>query len=581
MCRLSEAWPAVMPASRRAGRTCASGERYSLGRQLKRWAYPLWVGLICGFASLHAVHLDADFPNHSPWIFDFAKYTDEGWWGNAAVRAHLYGNWYLRGDFNPAAATPVWPFLEWIVFCFMGVSVEAARGLAVSLFFANLLLSYLLVRVRGPRWVALLAMTLIVSSPFVYCFSRLAILEPLLITLTLAALNLTVRLPRFRHPMGVSLGIGVLFTLMLLTKTTAVFLLPAIAWAMFAPLWKERRVAIGCAVGAGTTAAVTFAIWMGLIAHYGLMRDYLYLFYINKYDKPAEFYWPLLSLGWALRGALWVDRILIPLAGLVIVASLLVWKSGWSRKLRHDPVFCSSLLAVLGYILFMTYQNHPQPRYYAVVAFFAFIELSIGIGVLLERVGPIATAAERMREFDSDPWENSPRGASKRLRGAGLGYGFLAAVMIAGCVNGDWTLYYALHPEYTFIPAVRSLTRFIDQHPGGKRLLVATSGDEITMISHLPTICDDFGTEDLPAKLKEYQPGWFATWNELDPGTLEDLHNHFSLEQVATFRAFDHPDRNVLVLFRLHPWPGEQVREPQGTDLQAALPEDKINVPIE
>ena len=181
-----------------------------MGRQLKRWAYPLWIGLICGFAWLHAVHLDADFPNHSPWIFDFAKYTDEGWWGNAAVRAHLYGSWYLRGDFNPAVATPVWPFLEWIVFCFTGVSVQAARGLAVSLFFANLLLSYLFLRTRGPRWTALLAITLLVSSPFLYCFSRLAVLEPLLITLTLAVLNLAVRLRRFRHPVGVSLGIGVL-----------------------------------------------------------------------------------------------------------------------------------------------------------------------------------------------------------------------------------------------------------------------------------------------------------------------------------------------------------------------------------
>ena len=83
------------------------GERHSLGERLKRWAVPAWIVLICGFAVLHMVHLGADFPNNSPWSFDFAKYTDEGWWGNAAIRAHLYGNWYLPGDFNPAAATPV------------------------------------------------------------------------------------------------------------------------------------------------------------------------------------------------------------------------------------------------------------------------------------------------------------------------------------------------------------------------------------------------------------------------------------------------------------------------------------------
>ena len=77
---------------------------------------------------------------------------------------------------------------------------QAARGLAVAFFFANLLLSYLLLRARGPRWMPLLALTLLVTSPFLYCFSRLAILEPMLIAFTLAALNLAVRLPRCSDP---------------------------------------------------------------------------------------------------------------------------------------------------------------------------------------------------------------------------------------------------------------------------------------------------------------------------------------------------------------------------------------------
>ena len=139
-----------------------------------RWLYVLWLALIFAFAALHALHLAADFPNHSPWSFDWAKYTDEGWYGNAAIRAHLFGSWYVPGDFNPAPAVPVWPFLEWILFFLTGVSVQAARGLAVAFFFANLVLCYALLRPRGPRWMAFLALTLVVTSPFLYCFSRLA-----------------------------------------------------------------------------------------------------------------------------------------------------------------------------------------------------------------------------------------------------------------------------------------------------------------------------------------------------------------------------------------------------------------------
>jgi hypothetical protein len=78
-----------------------------------------------------------------------------------------------------------------------------------------------------------------------------------------------------------------------------------------------------------------------------------------------------------------------------------------------------------------------------------------------------------------------------------------------------------------------------------------------------------------------YQPGWWATWNDIDPATLEDLHSRFSLEQVARFRAFDDPQRNVLVLFKLHPIPGGDVRDPGSENLQVPLPGDKIDIPIQ
>ncbi len=524
----------------------------------KRMAYTAWIALICLFAALHALHLSADFPNHSPWSNDWAKYTDEGWYGNAAIRAHLFGHWYLPGDFNPAPAVPVWPFIEWVLFFFTGVTVEAARGLAIAFFFANLALTYLLLRSRGPRWVAMLALTLLVTSPFLYCFSRLAILEPMLTAFTLAALNLAVRLPRLRRPVWASVAIGLLFTLMLLTKTTAVFLLPALGWAMLLPLWQRRGLAVRCALAAAAASAVTFGAWMVLVIRMGLLPDYTYLFFVNTYPKPPEFYWPVLSLWWSFHGGLWVDHILIPLSGLVVLGAALARRSKWSRDLLLDPAFGASVLAVAGYILFMTYQDHPQPRYFALVAFFCIILVAQGAAALLGGSG-------------------SPRK---------FGWAVLALAVVAALTNSVWTMSYVLNPEYTFVNAAWQVTRYIDQHPNGKRLLVSISGDQISLVTHLPTLCDDFGTPsstypDLEAKLAGYQPGWFATWNDIDPGTLADIHTHFSLEQVASFRAFDDPDRNVLVLFKLHPLPPDKVRNEDPDTLQAALPGDKIAIPIE
>jgi hypothetical protein len=537
----------------------------------KRWLYAVWLILIGCFAVLHALNLRADFPNHSPWFHDWAKYTDEGWYGNAAIRARLFGNWYMPGDFNPAPAVPVWPFLEWVLFFFTGVTVAAARGLAVAFFFANLLLSYLLLRGRGPLWVALLALTLMVTSPFLYCFSRLAILEPMLTVFTLAALNLAIRLPRMRRPIWASAGIGLLFTLAMLTKTTAVFLAPALGWAMLLPLWHRRRLALRCALAAWSTFAATFGLWLALMARLGLLGDYRYLFFVNRYIKPGEFYWPLISFWWSFHGGLWVDHILIPMAGLVVLGAATAglayarqdavsW-SAWGRKLLLDPVFGASVLAVAGYILFMTYQNHPQPRYFAVVAVFCFILVAQGAGALLgNQDTPVAAQS------------NWPRR---------LGIALAGLTAIAAAMNGVQTVSYAAHPQYTFVDAAERLTRYIDEHPNGNRMLVSISGDEIMLITHLPALCDDFGTVDLPTKIGAYQPGWWAAWNDIDPGTLEDLHIHYSLEQVAKFRAFDDPERNVLVLFKLRPLPGGQARDFGDRDLRVPLPGDKIDIPLQ
>lgn len=519
----------------------------------KRWVELIWVALILAFAGLHGLHLQADFPNHTPWFHDWAKYTDEGWYGNAAIRAHLFGHWYQPWDFNPAVALPVWPFLEWLLFFATGVSAEAARSLAIFFFFASLFLSYTLLRTTGRRWAALLALTLLVTSQFLYCFSRLAILEPLLIAFILAAFNLAVRLPRFRRPILVSILLGLLITLIALTKTTGVFLLPALAWAAVLPLWQKRRLALRCVAAATATAVLSYSAWMALVVHAHLLRDYRYLFFINTYPKPTQRIWPLVSLWWSFHGGLWIDHILAPLAGLVVAAALIGWRSSWARRLLADPVFGASVLAVGGYIFFMTVQNHPQARYFTVVAFFCMFLLAQGADALLEATG-------RARQF---------------------GAGIVALAVGTALLNGAWTLSYALHPEYTFVDAAHELARFIDQHPNGNRLLVSSSGDELALIGHVPALDDDFGTLPLHEKIGVYQPGWFVTWNGIDAGTLADLHTHFSLEQAASFRAFDDPQRNRLVLFKLHPLPQGLMRDQHDENLQIALPGDKFDIPID
>ena len=531
-------------------------------RRLRRWGYVVWLAAIAAFALLHAWHLRADFPNRSPWAFDWAKFTDEGWYGNAAIRAHLFGNWYVAGDFNPAVAVPVWPFLEWLLFFSTGVTVEAARGLAIGCFFLSLLLSYLLIRSRGPRSMALLGVTLVVTSPFLYCFSRLAILEPLETTLALAALNLAVRLNRLRRPVQTSGWIGLLFALVILTKPTGLFLFPALLWAVVVPLWDRRKLALRCALVTTAVAGAACGAWLALVAGFGLLGDYKYYFVVNTYSKPPEWYWPLVAFWWSFHGLFWIDRSLILLAAGVVLGAAFAWRGAWARKLWRDPLFGASLWAVAGCLLFMTLENHPQPRYFAVPAFFCFFVAALGAGALLDpavQPGP----------------QDKPKAIPR------LGWAVAILAVAAAGLQGVQVIRYATHPEYTWVRAASQLASYMDTHPNGKRLLVSISGDEITLLTHVPSLCDDFSAPDLPSKLRRYQPGWYATWNDLDPNSLDDLHTVYSLEQVASFPAFDDPDRDLLVLFKLHPLPNGKIRNPGEQNLKIALPGDKIDIPID
>jgi hypothetical protein len=359
---------------------------------------------------------------------------------------------------------------------------------------------------------------------------------------------------------------------------------------MVLPLWRSRRLALGplqaslgpmgrrlilrCVAAAVCAALVSYGAWMALILRLGLFADYEYLFEVNRFVKPLQFDWPLISLWWSFHGGLWVDRILIPMAGMAVVAAGLSRRRRWARRLLLDPVFGASVLAVAGMICFMTYQDHPQPRYFAVFAFFCFFIVAQEAHALLGLA-------------------NAPGDANNCGEGTGGGparvasFAFIGLTAVAIGINAAWMLDYALHPEYSFVNVAERLTHYIDEHPNGNRMLVSVSGDEIMLITRQPAINDLFNSPnpvlefpDLASKLAYYRPGWYACWNQLDPGVLEDLHTRYSVEQVASFRAFDDRTRNVLVLFKLHPWPADEVLEPTEENLRVRFPEDKFDIPL-
>jgi 4-amino-4-deoxy-L-arabinose transferase-like glycosyltransferase len=496
----------------------------------------LWIAGICLLYAMHLLHLGADFPNFSPWM-DYAKYTDEGWYASAAVRHFLSGSWRVPGAFNPGAALPIWPLLEGIVFRFTGVSLQAARLLVLAVFAGNLLLTYALIRTQHRQWLALLGVTIVAANAFLFAFSRLAILEPLLIFWMLLSWLLALHLPRAASaPVRYLLltAIGLLICLQILTKTTAIFLLPATVYL----LWHAARCQLRpFAQYAATVTAAAFLPWAAyyfLVVRPHYLSDYQYLFAANQWVKPDTVEGWIAAFWYALHGSLWIDKWLCLLAGALLILSAI-----WLRRLWQNPLFTASALAAAGYIFFIGWHDNVQPRYYQVIAFPLVMAVCAGTALLLEK---------------------------RRWAGATA----LAVIVISIGLNLRLMTHFIRHPDHTFSVAAWRLTRYIDRHSDGNRLLLSISGANITLITHLPSICDDFGTYDLVYRIHTYKPGWYAAWNELDAGTLADLRTQYSLQPVAEFHAFDDTDRDRLILYKLIPLPPDKQR------YKAAL-EEKAN----
>ncbi|HTX40233.1 MAG TPA: hypothetical protein VMD25_00290 [Acidobacteriaceae bacterium] len=512
-----------------------------------RALYLLWTVALCALYCLHFRHLLADFPNDSPWM-DFSKYTDEGWYANAAIRHFLLGRWYLPGDFNPAVAVPVWPLLLAGVFRFTGVSLAAARATVLCVLGLNLVLVYALIRARAPRWAALLAVTLLLANPFLYAFSRLAILEPLSFAFLLCSWLTALRLPsasaRARVPLLILTGF--LLCLLVLAKTTGIFLIPStlflVSWACGFRLRPTlRAIAI-----TSLAAALPWSAWYWLAIRPRYLNDFRYFFSANSWPIPDTLTGKLAAFWYALHGTLWISP---ALCITVIVLLLLTLIAACRSVFWRNPLVPASLLAIAGTLFFIGWQNRPAPRYYEAVIFPLCIPAVLAVAHLFE--------ARAVNQSDSP---SPPLRARKTLAllpriAAAAALVALSIVSINGIVH---TIRYVRHPQYTWLTAATNLTRYIDTHPAPNRLLLSISGDQIALTTHLPAICDDYGPWDLPYRIHVYQPSWYAAWNAIDDDTLADLQTQFSIEQVAAFPAFDAAERDLLILYRLHPLPADK-----------------------
>lgn len=466
------------------------------------------------FFTIHFVHLSADLPNHSPWV-DGAKTTDEGWYAGAATHYFVTGHWYLPGSFNPAVAIPVWPALLALWFKVTGVSMVYARVLMLLFYGASLGLMCLLIRRYrpGPAWAA--ALLLMAAHPYCYVFDRLAILEPLVVFWLLLGLWLAdgTSLANTRS----QLLVGIVVVLMVLTKTTGAFLVPAILyqfWAArgFPPLKSLLR---PTAVILSTAAVLWFA-WYLLAIRPHHLADYKLMVAANRnrvYLRAMPYTaWRVLKGSFVMNPMLFSGAMLI----LALSARLL-------RRLWHNPLFGSSAVAMLGYMTFIWYHAKLyEARYYLVLAIPITILVVLGVTELLATVKPLGLAVTGVLTF-------------------------AAVSMMAQ------TAAYALHPRYEMLSASNQIADHIHADRSVPDMLLSNSGDDITLFTGIPAVCWEFTTDGLAPVLDRYHPGWYAEWSPEEDAVRTKLSARYRLTEVARYRIFDLPLKDWLILYRLDP----------------------------
>jgi 4-amino-4-deoxy-L-arabinose transferase-like glycosyltransferase len=371
-------------------------------------------------------------------------------------------------------------------------------------------LVYLLVRRYGGPGAATVAVLLLAASPFAFAFSRLVTLDTVVVFEF--CLLLWVAGYAYRRRMWPLVTLGLLIPVMLLTKTTAAALLPAVVWLLWIATGKRRFLKAILVVGALAGAGMGGYLFLVLRSRYA--ADYNYFYDINaladvEWGRTASFLRQLLHHG------LWIDRVLYP-AGLAVLGVSLVWL----RKLWRNPLFAASWLAFAGQAAYiLRRQDDYAPRYF----------LAMLVPLILALVLALQELRTRNRAVAS-----------------------LLAVTLAAAVVLDMAqvVGFVRHPQFQFYEGAKSIRAIVDADGKAHRLLLGASGDQLSLMMGVSSINDGYSSEDLDKKAASYRPGWYVGWNDLDQDILGDL-SAFRLDKVATFRVFDNDQRNLLTLYRM------------------------------
>jgi len=174
---------------------------------------------------LLAVNLRLGFLDADPFPFTVfgTTWVDEGVLSQNSRHNALFGDWKLEGNlWNPLYISPTHTILQFLFFEVFGVSTLSARLAPALLGIASVLLAGLLLMFRKFEEGAIF-MILLLINPMLIAYSRIAMLEPILLSIIILTLGLLVNDRKLSWFL-----VGVLMPILFFSKITSAFFIASI-----------------------------------------------------------------------------------------------------------------------------------------------------------------------------------------------------------------------------------------------------------------------------------------------------------------------------------------------------------------
>jgi hypothetical protein len=497
-------------------------------------------------ACLRFLNLSADFPM----ALDSrgAAFTDEGWWSRNAVAFVREGRWYIDDGYNTVFSLPVLPVLQAFWFKLFGISLTSARAISAvcSLIITGLL--YAIARRELSAKTAWLTPFLVLSSYAMFVYSRIALLEMPMLVLLLLSLWLIItaqpspktsppktnsdsfskldrQSPTITSNIATSLkliGAAVFFGLAVLTKTTALFALPALIGLIYLQVNEKPQLSRKQRLQQVATFVLTLAIpaiLYALVSHSdgnAVSADHFSSY--NVINKVEFGIIPIIKNPLrVIKHSLVVFPLLFPI---LFIALSALWQN---KAYRYHPLFKISALWTLSAMAAFSLSNYAAPRYFLIW----IVPISLAIPLAIEHYWPRISRQKTI---------------------------FISLLALSVLVSAIQISEYLLTPDYTFVNMAEEIKSEIEENPDHSPVLLGHFADTLALAEDIKAVNDYMGFQPFDYRLEKFDPGYYVRVGPVEPKITDTLEENYNLSLIEKFDVYDNRDFDAPVLFyRLDP----------------------------